>query len=248
MMIRRLWWVGVLAACGPACAQAETFETVQKKLTEMQRKITSLTAKIRYHQFLEGAAKNTTTGEGTLEFIRMGDRYYYREELSRVKKIEYKGEVRNEPNTFEKVLDGNFTWLLNVALGQPVVTKQTPPPAPDPNPFKDFEEQYNLTLLPDETISGRPCWVIEATPKPPLKHPWPAFKIRFWYDKDVGVLMKKVTYDLKQKPMTTLTYLDIRTNVPIDQDRFKFTPPPNAKIFDETTATTETMPAPPDGK
>lgn len=247
-MIRRLSILAVLTFCGQSLAQTETIESVQKKLTEMQRKITSLTAKIRYHQFLEGAAKNTTTGEGTLEYVTTGDKLYYREELNRVKKIEYKGEVRNEPNTFKKVIDGKFTWLLNIALGQPAVTKQPLPPPPDPNPFKEFEQQYNLSLLPDETISGRPCWVVEATPKPPLKHPWPSFKIRFWYDKDVGVLMKKVTYDLKQNPMTTLTYVDIRTNVPINQDRFKFEIPSNAKVFDDTSSTTETMPAPPNGQ
>ncbi len=247
-MIRRLFTMGLIAACAQTSVRAETFESVEKKLTEMRRRITSLTEKVRYHQFLEGAAKNTTTGDGTIEYMIVGDKYLHREELKRVKAIEYQGKATKEPNTFEKVCDGQFTWLLNIALNQPVVTKQKLSAVPDPNPFAEFKDQYDMSLLDDEEVSGRSCWVVLVKPKPPLKHPWPAFPHKFWFDKELGVPLKKITYDIKGRPMTTLTYVDIRTNVPIKEERFKFEAPANAKIFDETTATTETMPAPPDGQ
>lgn len=247
-MIRRLCTMGLVVACAHGAVRAETFESVEKKLTEMRRKITSLSEKVRYHQFLEGAAKNTTTGEGSIEFMIVGDKYFYREELNRVKKIEYQGQASNEPNTFQKICDGQFTWLLNINLNQPAVTKQKLSPPPDPNPFLEYKKQYDMALLKDEDVSGRPCWVVEVKPKPPQKHPWPAFPMRFWFDKDLGVALKKVTYDIKGRPMTTLTYMDIRTNVPLKEDRFRFEAPPNSKIFDDTTATTETMTAPPEGK
>lgn len=80
-----------------------------------------------------------------------------------------------------------------------------------------------LKVLPDSSSDGRAAWVIEATPKPDQAGQG---KTVVHYDKESGQMIKMVAYSPDGKPMTTMTFSDIKVNDKISPDRFVFKAPP----------------------
>ena len=95
--------------------------------------------------------------------------------------------------------------------------------------MKVWRDTAELKVLPDSSSDGRAAWVIEATPKPDQAGQG---KTVIHYDKESGQMIKMVAYTPDGKPMTTMTYSDIKINDKISPDRFVFKAPPGVEVQD----------------
>jgi len=90
--------------------------------------------------------------------------------------------------------------------------------------FDLLKGYFNLAALPAEKVGEKDAYVLEATLKAPDPKV-PISKLRFWFAKDSGVILKGEAFDAANASLATLTVNDIKCNQPIAPDRFKYTPP-----------------------
>jgi len=225
--------LGLFAA--PARA-GETLDAVEKKLIELNAKIKSLSARIADgYEISDGDKKNVSATKGTYEFAIFGGTQYARTETRTTRTIVAPGKNATIESAKLEVSDGNATFVLEEIPGDKFVTK-TPVTLRPPNPLQSLRDKFVVVLLPDESVDGQPCWVVEAQPRKELPAMKAGNRSRHWYRKSDGVLAKSEFYDGRGGVAFAKNYHDIKVNVPIAPERFTFTPPPDAKIYDVVDA------------
>ncbi len=219
-------------------AVADELEKVEKKLTAAWKKHKSMTAKFTMVMKMEqpGFTAESKT-EGSQEVMKKGDQLLFHLEMtsSTVQKVGDQ-ETKTEAKV-TTVSDGTYAYALSEMMGRKmaVKTKVDPQSVGDPEAtFKSLREDYTLKLLPEETVDGKKVFVIEATPK--QAQPTGASKKVYYFLQDDGVLLKFVASDQAGKPMTTMTYSDIKFDVKIDPQRFVFKAPEGVQVIDQTAA------------
>jgi len=227
----------VLVFGGARICRADTVEDVQKKIVEKNKAIKSMSAKMKQVTEMDMAGfKSKSTADGSYEYVLDGDKMFVRSDTKMSSETDVGGNKAKQESASIGVCDGEYYYTLTDQAGEKTATKSKLPDKPDNDPFKHLRADYEMRLLPDETIDGTSCWVIEATPKASksAQNPMMGGKMRQYYQKDTGVLAKNVMYTAEGKPMATTTYSDIRVNKPIAKDQFKFTVPPGVKVMDMT--------------
>jgi outer membrane lipoprotein-sorting protein len=91
-------------------------------------------------------------------------------------------------------------------------------------------ETFNVKLLPDETVDGESCYVLEFTPK--AADAAMGGRMVQYFRKDNGTIVKLVSYDASNKPSVTVTYSNVQLNPSIGADRFVFAAPPGVEVTD----------------
>lgn len=234
MMKRNVWLAGVVLASG-ALAMADDLDTVEKKLVEAFRKHRSATAKIAMtsHSEMPGMVIDVA-GEGTLEMTRRGDQTLLRLEM----KTTMTHKMGDDANKMEQetltVVDGEAAYVLTEMMGQKMAMKSKVDPQMTGDPqalFAHLRKDHTLKLLPEETLAGRKTYVIEVVPK--AKSEGAPGKQVYYFDQDSAFMAKMVAYGADDKPMTTMTYSDLKLDVSIDPDRFKFKAPPGVQIMEQ---------------
>jgi outer membrane lipoprotein-sorting protein len=87
-------------------------------------------------------------------------------------------------------------------------------------------EKYHLTFEGEESVAGRPAYVIGAEPVEPA-----AFKgSTLWLDQD-RLLIVKIRIAMDNESVRTLTLSNLDLDPPPDPDRFRFTPPSGAQVI-----------------
>ncbi len=229
----------VLVLGGTGVGRAESVEDVQKKIVEKNKAIKSMSARLKQVTQMDMAGfKSTATADGSYEYLVDGDKMYVRSDTKMMSETDVGGNKAKQESSSIGVCDGHFYYTLTDQAGEKMATKSKLPDKPDSDPFKSLRDDYDLKLLPDETIDGKTCWVFEATPKASKAAPNPAAggKMRQYFQKDTGAMAKNIVYTGEGKPMSTTTYSDIQVNKSIGKDHFKFTPPPGVKVMDTTQA------------
>jgi outer membrane lipoprotein-sorting protein len=227
----------VLSAAG--IGRAESVEDVQKKIVEKNKAIKSMSAKLKQLTEMDMAGfKSKSTADGSYEYMMDGDKMYVRSDTKMTSETDVGGNKAKQESSSIGVCDGQYYFTLTEQAGEKTATKSKLPDKPDSDPFKALREDYDLKLLPDETIDGKTCWVFEATPKASktAQNPMAGGKMRQYFQKDTGAMAKNIVYTAEGKPMSTTTYSDIQVNNSIPKDRFKFTLPPGVKVMDMTQA------------
>jgi len=217
-----------------ASAGAEKLEDVEKKLSEQSKKITSMSMKMKSVSDMSGEGfKTSSTLDGTYEYMIDGKKTLSRTDAVTKTHTEA-GGVKQDMNAKSlSVGDGEFMWVLSEQSGQKFASKLKADDKQTANWRDDIKEWYNVKLLPDETIEGKPCYVLEMTPKKPTPGDTNYRSLQY-YQKDNCVLVKAVVFDAAGKPVSTTTYSDIKINPSLDKSRFKFTPPPGVEVMDMT--------------
>ena len=217
---------------------AETLESVEKKLDGMSDKITSMTCKQKTVMDMEmGPTKMTSDTTGTYEYVKKGDKMMWRMESKGVSVTKMAGMDNKTETTGLMIGDGEYNWTLSETNGQKACYKQRSPRDNQTTAGKTFfasmREDHTLKLLPDETIDGKPCWVVEATPKEKPSTPDLSMGVTiFFIQQDTGLIVKTVTKDGSGKPISTMTMTDIKINPSINPDRFKFKAPAGVEVMD----------------
>ncbi|MCK4343202.1 MAG: outer membrane lipoprotein carrier protein LolA [Phycisphaerae bacterium] len=221
-----------------SAALAEDLAAVEKKITADWHKHKSMTAKITAETHMEmGTMTMDMKGAGTLEVMRTGDKILVRMETNNTITQVIGGEETKleQPSTI--IVDGEFTYSVDEAMGQKRAIKQKIDPAITGEPkamFERFRKDNELKLLPEESIDGKKVFVIAVTPKQPPAMPGVPAKTHIYFDQQNGCLVKMVEFDADDKVMTTMTYTDIKLDVKLDPERFKFVAPEGVKVMDLT--------------
>ncbi len=232
--LRRALTLAALGLLLVAPVRADTLEAVEKKLAEQSRKMTSLSMKMKTVSDVSGEGfKSKTTMDGTYEYMMDGKKTLTRIDVATKTQMDLGGAQQNIDAKSLSISDGDVMWVLSEQSGQKMVSKMKADDKQVTNWREDMKEWYNLKLLPDETVDGKPCYVIEMTPK---KSPTAAAEYRTvqYYQKDTCVVVKAVSYGADRKPVSTTTYSEIKINPKLDKSRFKFTPPAGVPVMDMT--------------
>lgn len=231
--------VAAVVAVSSRPVRAEGLDEVKKQISAKMKKLTSISYKMKMTSETNDPNISTkTTSEGSIEYMRKGDKTMSRTEMT-TKMVMKMGE--NETKNDSKIMtvdDGEFVYHYSEAQGQKQAMKQKHDPATSMDIFdserlfKEQEKMFNVKSMPDETVDGKPCWVLEMTPKDPSM----AYmgKTVAYYDKESGVGIKTVMFDTKGKQTGVMNISDLKVNGEIPADHFKFTAPPGVEVHDNT--------------
>jgi len=214
-----------------ATASAETIEEVSKKITAASERLSSFSVKTKMVTEIkqEGFSMVSTT-DGTTEMLRKGGDFLVRTENKSVSETNVGGNVTKQESSSLWISDGAFAYMVSEAAGTKSAQK-TKIEKPDVDPFKIWRDTADLKVLPDSSLDGQAVWVIEATPKSGQAGQG---KTVIHFHKESGQMIKMVAYGPDGKPMTTMTYSDIKINDKISPDRFVFKAPPGVEVQDLT--------------
>lgn len=239
-MNRRFRQLAVTAGCCLSFANvaaATTIEEVEKSLMDARNKVKSYTAKTKMVQDVDlgGGNKMQSTMDGTIEWMRKGDKFLYRNDNKGMMTQNMSGQENKMESNATMISDGDFMYTLTEQMGQKHAFK-----APvDPNisgdakvMFAALREDSNLKVLPDEKVDGADAYVIEAMPKEAQGSPMS--KTLFYFRKDNGMMVKNEAFDDKGKKIFTTTTTDIKMNTEIPAERFVFKAPAGVEVTDLT--------------
>lgn len=90
--------------------------------------------------------------------------------------------------------------------------------------------------LPDETIDGEACRVVEAKPAPVPDGPLPFMPatVKLWISKKTGMLIQQDMLAADGAVMMTQRFSNIKTGLDIPDSEFVFKPPKGVKVMDLT--------------
>ena len=228
----RFWRIGILAlgfGFASAAVAGETVEDVSKKIAAASAKLKSFTAKSTTvtETRQEGFSMVSTT-KGTTEMLRKGADFLVRTESQTAMETTIGGNTTKQTTSMLMINDGSYTYTLSETAGMKSAYK-TKMEKSEADPFKAWQANSELKVLPDSTLDGHEVWVIEATPK---GNQTAQGKTVIYYQKDSGQMIKMVTYAPDGKPTMTTTCDDIKINGEVSPDRFVFKAPPGVDVQD----------------
>ncbi|MGD2108518.1 MAG: hypothetical protein PVI86_03910 [Phycisphaerae bacterium] len=218
----------ILAVVGTA--SAETLEDVQKTLAAKFEKHKSLTADMKMSMHMgHGMSADST---GTVEFMIVNWKERFRSEM--------RMKMSHGPQTMEtkivNIYDGTDAYTISEMMGQKQVAKTKPSQMAGRAGGKAFLEELkremNLKLLPDAKVGEASTYVIEATPK--QANPRTPGRMRYYFAKDTGIMMKMETLSPGGETALTVTLTNIKMDPSLDPKRFEFTPEPGTNVLDMT--------------
>ncbi len=237
MKLRTTLMLSALLVAAAATTRADELATVEQKLEQAWSKHKSVSAKMTLNTHLAmGSMVMDGKGTGTLDMLKKDGKHLVRVEIEN-NVTQKMGEKENKLQQKQLIVsDGKFTYTVQQIGDRKMAVKSDPDDRIAGGP-KDNIEQYRkhntLKLLPEESVDGAKTFVIEATPK--KAGPRGASKTVFYYQKDTGLMVKMVQFGPDNKPVTTLTYHDIKFDTAISPDRFVFKAPEGVTVVDQTT-------------
>jgi outer membrane lipoprotein-sorting protein len=228
-----------LATLGIGCASAvlaDDLEGVQKKISAAWEKQKSMTAKVTLATHMEmGTMVIDGSGEGTIEFMRQADKIYSRNDIKSTTTQKMGDKDQKTEQSMLNIIDGEYMYSLTEMAGQKSANKSKIDAKMAGEPKAMFEElgkEYDFKLLPDEEVNGAKTYVIEANPK--QKNPMGGGRMVLNFLQDSGFVVKLAIFGEAEKPITTITYSDLKMDVKIDPDHFKFKAPEGVEVVDQT--------------
>lgn len=236
---------GVMMACGLAWSEAMTLEVVQKKLAAEWENTEAFHATMLVHMdMMRKGIRMTSDMAGPILFARTEDG-----KVRQRSRLE--GKVGGGPMNLLQfdtrvlsVSDGETTWNETHAMGKVRVVKTTARSARRESDTKagggaealaEFNEQYNLRLLPQRKHEGRDVYVIEGRPRPEQKEKMPDLdRVLLFFDQKTAIMTTVAMLDADNKPLIEVKFQEVRTNPEIAPEAFSYTPPPGAEVTDKT--------------
>lgn len=206
---------------------AETLDEIEKAVIEKRDSYKS----VRYKQtsVLEMKNPNFSMVSSTItqiERVKLKDKWLSRTESDitheqtiqeKAKKVQYKELV---------ISDGEWRYSLSEADGRKEAKKSKLPKSQGKNSDKwvaTLEKKCVLKVLPDATIEGESCFVIQGTEREDKS------AISTWYyAKSCGLLLKFSTKN--PRASSTISVTDLMLNPDIPVDRFKFKAPEGVDV------------------
>lgn len=223
-----------------SAARADSLEEAKQKIHD---KVSSYKS-IEYKAYAKSemtmpqmSMKSTT--EQFAQYVNKGDKILGRSE-TKISSEQKMGEQSSKTaQTVTDISDGEFAYSVTDADGTKSAAKRKAEMNKELSPFnamgmfKLMEENFAITLMPDETVDGKSAWVFELKPKNPAQAAVMGRTLSY-FDKDSGISVKSVSYDPNGKPINTSVTKDIKINSNISPDRFVFKAPPGVEVVDTT--------------
>jgi len=229
--------VAMLLATGVAAAADERVDATQKRIAKVWGEVESISATFTMKQRVDTNEMSIKTdGTGTFEYQKKGEKHVYRMEM-KTHSVQVVGgqEIKSDAEILT-IDDSQFLHTLSAQKGSPPFAMKTNSQPKswggDKAAFDQMDKQYTLKLLDDATVEGRPCFVIEATPKKPSGAA--IAKMLSYYDQGTGMMIKSVSLNKAGKPTQEMAYTDLKFNKGIAADRFVFKAPEGVTVMDMT--------------
>jgi outer membrane lipoprotein-sorting protein len=215
-------------------------------LEQIKNKIHEKTSALKTLSYKTNSVSNVNTPEMSMksvsdqfaQFSKQGDKVLSRLEIKSMTEQKFGGQEQKIPSTMMTVTDGDYQYTYNESAGQKSAFRQKVNPTNQINVFDgkrlfaDLERDYQIKVLPDETVDGRSCYVLEMTPKSEMAKSSGMTRSLSYFDKEDGIIRKSVFQDKDGKTSTQMTVSDVKINPPIPADRFKFTAPAGVTVQD----------------
>lgn len=228
-----------LAVCAVTTmsARAETIDEAKKKIHDKVSKYKSIQYKLEMKTDMDTPQfKMSSTTKQTAQFVNKGDKILARME-SDINSVQKMGEQESKQDVKSlDVCDGTYWYTLADQGGEKTATKRKADVKKEGNPFdpnfgfKQMDEHFDVKLLPDETVNGKPAWVFEMKMKPGNPAAAMMGRALAYYDKETGISLKGVSFDPAGKPTSTSVTSDVKIDADIPADRFTFKAPEGVKI------------------
>lgn len=213
-------------------------ESVRDRLIENWKQVKTLrmTIDIEVRSKLFGGQEDISEGGGVIEINRTRTPRRVRAE-SRLNPVDTGGETyRHRPSMLQAVIeDGEAVYTIrqvgpgSAAYKHDLGTPYFPEFAPDVI-FDQLGPTMEMMVDGESEILDRPVVIVKAVAEEGV----PVYS--FFFDKASGVALKVVMDDpVRQTMFSTFTCIELKLNVPIDDDRFKVEIPDGLELIDQTT-------------
>ena len=236
-MAKGMGWLctaAVILLLTSAARSDDELPAVEKKITEEWSKHKSVTATLTAETHMDmGISVTDGKGTGTFELVRKDSKLYSRMELTSTLVRKIGDEEQKLDQHMLVIVDGEFAYTYSEFAGQKTARKTRIEPKMTGNPKEILESHrktHDLKLLPEQEIDGHKTYVIEASPKAGVLVP--QRKMVFFFRQDIGLMVRMVAHNEAGKPVTTMTYGDIKLDVDIEPGRFVFKAPEGVEVLD----------------
>lgn len=230
--------VGLALTIPRSTIAEETVDSIEKSVLSLHGKIKSFSARIdsRFDSTLQGAWVKSRT-QGPISYQFKGDKILYRMDL----KIETtrESDAEKSKTSEEQILmsDGEYMYQSGVQDGKKIAYKADVDTLQTCVPTKLFfgwlRRDYDLSVLPDEKVDGKDCWVIRAAKK--SEEEVLQLKTVTFFRKDVPIMVKTINYDRFDNVMQVTEIKDIKLDVELKPELFQFKVDPDTEIRDQST-------------
>ena len=246
-----------VVAWAPVTVAQDTADSIEKAVVENWDKLGSLTANLNlnadFPMNLVGAliskkpADPNNTAKGKL--VITGSVDYVKKDATVCSRLELHAALNEALKARALfVSDGAEAYLEYEFFGKVEYKKIDPKDMIPPGGkalFDHLKKSLTLAAQPAEKVGEKDAHVLDATLTTPDPNV-PISKLRFWFAKDSGVLLKCEAFDAANAVMATLAVTDIKLDQPVAPERFKYTPPtpPAPPAASAATAAPAAAPAP----
>jgi len=243
IMNRRVVYIIAGLVCfGMAFASnAKELAEIENELSAHWERIRTYSARIEMKgQAAQGASTVEMNGKGSIEGMKKDTTMLYRMEMDQTISM----GASEMPNKMLVVYDGTEVFTQTSMLGQTMVFTSKPEeqsqvmPGGGKEAFKRMHEQFEMKVMPDDTLNDEPVYMLELRPKQDAASQ-PKAPGKSQFDKALLSLSQKTGFPLKmlmfddgEKPIMTLTYKEYKLDPELNPARFAYTPPPGAIVMD----------------
>jgi outer membrane lipoprotein-sorting protein len=251
-MLRKVCPVAVVAVFASLSGMALADEATDKAIKELERQF----AEVRSYtsQFESMTDMEVMPGHahkmvmvGSAEWQRRDGKALLRSESKHTTTKTAGDESTTTTSIVKTISDGELLHVLTEEDGQKTVIKSSAAPLRAYHPegyFEQFANFFDVRLAPDAQVNGDDCYVFEMRAKSVEGAP-PAGRQVVYFQKKHGIQVKSEAFDANGKLVTSSLTKDLKVNVDISADRFKFEMPPDAQVTDTTAYQAQPTPEEP---
>ena len=226
-----------VVAWAPMTVAQETADSIEKAVVENWDKLGALTANLNlnadFPMNLVGALiskkpadpNNTAKGKlvvtGSVDYVKKDATVCSRLELHAALNEALKARALFVSDGAEAYVEYEFFGKVEY---KKIELKDMIAPGGKPL-FDGLKKSFTLAAQPAEKVGDKDAYVLDATLTAPDPNV-PISKLRFWFAKDSGVLLKCDAFDVANAVLATLAVTDIKLDQPVAPERFKYAPPP----------------------
>ena len=174
---------------------------------------------------------------GSYEMVRKDAAWNTRSENKTDATQKINGTETKTVSTTLMIVNGDTMYTLSDTGGVKTAMKNKTQPgqaASGKDFFKQLREKHDCKILPDETINGQACIVVEATPKGPANDYTMVTKYAF--SKADSMLVQGSGKNASGKMTMVMNIKNIKIDPTIAADRFEFKAPEGVTVMDMTKA------------
>lgn len=216
---------------------SESVESVQEKILALRGRIKSFTANIDVKfDSSQGESWVKSHTYGPMAYLFQGDKQLYRIDMKIDTSRVASGAEEKTVETQTLMSDGDYMYQLGTEGGHKKAIKaridKLQSSVPSPEFFFYLQRDYNLSLMPDEEVDGKDCWVIRAAKI--SEEEVLQLKTITYFRKDIPLMVKTVNLDRFDNVMQVTRIKDVQIDVPVDPKQFEFKPDPDYELQDQT--------------